>query len=319
MNLLKRTAILIVFLLCVQNVSAKWTKQPLNTLAWLQSVFFVDNDTGWIVGSSGTVLTTRDGGSSWLITKKFTSDNIRDVYFSDHENGWLLCEPDAKGKVIESLSYLLRTKDGGNSWKRIDFTNNRDRLTSIFFQQGGRGFGVGEGGIIWSMHGNESEWNKKDLPVRFLMLDGSFSDGLRGTLVGGGGKILYTEDGGLTWTFATLADKANSKFSAVFYADANKGWAVGTEGKIYATENGGKFWRCQKADTDVNLTDVHFRNASQGFAVGDKGTILRTTNAGRAWNRETPLVKHPLESVWFTGQRAFAVGFGGTLLTYIAE
>src|SRR5690349_4066880 len=99
---MKRALITIVaVLLCVPsvavNVRADWSRQESNTLAWLHAVYFTDEKNGWIVGSRGTYLTTRDGGQTWKQAPKITNDNIRDVYFSDATSGWLLCERDNFG------------------------------------------------------------------------------------------------------------------------------------------------------------------------------------------------------------------------------
>ena len=77
---------------CFQTAHAGWTKQNSGTLAWLHSVYFTNQNKGWIVGSRGAFLTTDDGGRNWKQNEHFTEDAIRDVYFSDEKNGWLLCE-----------------------------------------------------------------------------------------------------------------------------------------------------------------------------------------------------------------------------------
>ncbi len=90
MNSAKKIFVLILCFVSFQMVKAGWVKQNSGTFAWLHSVYFVNQNKGWVVGSKGTFLTTEDGGQTWKQNKKITEDNIRDVYFSDEKNGWLL-------------------------------------------------------------------------------------------------------------------------------------------------------------------------------------------------------------------------------------
>src|SRR5690242_18745850 len=69
-----------------------WSKQPAGAMAWLHSVLFVDQNRGWAAGSTGTLLHTADGGRNWKPTAASTDDQIRDVFFIDELNGWLVCE-----------------------------------------------------------------------------------------------------------------------------------------------------------------------------------------------------------------------------------
>jgi len=69
-----------------------WTKQRTSSLSWLHAVYFLDQNQGWAVGSRGTLLATHDGGNSWRSLPQPTEDAIRDIYFSDPLEGWLLCE-----------------------------------------------------------------------------------------------------------------------------------------------------------------------------------------------------------------------------------
>ncbi len=111
-------------LICFQTANANWVKQNSGTLAWLRTGFFVNEKTGWIGGSNGTLLTTENGGDSWRQTEKFTSDTIRQIYFSDEKNGWLLCERDIYSLGANSPSYLLKTSNGGADWEKVEFLNN---------------------------------------------------------------------------------------------------------------------------------------------------------------------------------------------------
>ena len=64
-------------------------------MAWLRSVFFLDHNRGWAVGSKGTLLRTDDGGQTWQSRGAAINDIVRDIYFIDEKNGWLVCEVNA--------------------------------------------------------------------------------------------------------------------------------------------------------------------------------------------------------------------------------
>lgn len=315
-NFSKQIFVLILCFTFFQTAEARWIKQNSGTLAWLRSIYFLDQNKGWVVGSKGTYLTTEDGGKIWKQDKKITEDNIRDVYFSDEKTGWLLCERNIYNLGNQPASYLMRTFDGGVSWDTFNFSDGKDRIARVIFAADGSGFAVGESGAFLSLQSDEKTWKKSTLPVRYLMLGGSFTNNLRGLLVGGGGTILLTEDGGLSWNQAKIAGDQKTKLASVFFIDQKMGWTVGEAGKIYFTNTGGKLWGEQTSNVVENLSDVFFVSAEEGFAVGDNGIILHTTTAGKIWSIEKTDSKHKLERVFFVGKKAFAVGFGGTILTY---
>jgi len=314
MNSAKKIFVLIVYFVCFQTVKAGWVKQNSGTLAWLHSVYFVNQNKGWVVGSKGTFLTTENGGKSWGQSKKFTEDNIRDIYFSDEKNGWLLCERNVYNLGSQPPSYLMKTFDGGVSWEKNNFTEGRERIARIFFAKDGSGFAVGESGAFLALQNDKKTWKKIALPAPYLMLGGKFTDNLHGSVVGGGGTIFFTEDGGLSWNLAKLAGNPKTKLSSIFFVNQKTGYAVGEQGKIYCTNNGGKLWREQTSNVTENLSDVFFVNTEEGFAVGDGGTILYTATAGNVWNVEKTNTKHKLEKVFLIDKKGFAVGFGGTIL-----
>lgn len=313
----KKILISLLCFVCFQTANAGWVKQNSGTLAWLHSIYFVNENKGWIAGSNGTLLTTENGGETWKQKEKFTGDNILEVYFSDLQNGWVLCEQSVYNLGNSaSASYLMKTSDGGANWTKINFTEGRERITQIFFSKNGNGFAVGEAGTFLMMTDDQKTWKKSSLPVRYLMLDGKFTDNLHGYLVGGGGAILFTDDGGTTWNPAAVDGNSNVKLNSVFFVNQKVGWTVGGQGKVFFTNNGGKLWHEQNSNISENLSDIFFINTAEGWTVGGDGTILHTTTAGNLWNAEETNVRHKLEKVFFIGQKGFAVGFGGTILIY---
>lgn len=317
MGYVKKISIFLLCLFCFQAVKAEWIKQDSGTLSWLRTVYFLNEKTGWIGGSGGTILETTDGGKNWDRLQNFTSDTIREIYFSDEKNGWILCERNIYNLGANSPSYLMRTKNGGVDWEQVNFTGGkRERIAKIFFAKNGLGLAVGEAGAFFVLQDNEKAWKKQAAPVRYLLLDGAFTDDFHGAVVGAGGSILFTEDAGLTWNQATVQGNPKAKLNSVFFINQRNGWTVGTQGKIFQTVNGGKVWREQKSGISSDLNDIFFTDTSEGWAIGNNGLILHTTTGGNIWTLNESKVRHKLEKIFFIGKSGWAVGFGGTILHY---
>lgn len=317
MTKFQKIFISLLCLICFQSANAEWVKQNSNTLAWLRDIYFLSEKTGWISGSNGTFLKTEDGGKNWSQTEKFTDDNILQIFFADSNNGWLLCERNVYSLGTKMPSYLLKTNDGGTTWEKIEFgETGRGRITKFLFDTYGTGFAFGEAGIFYKLANTENEWKKTSSPTRYLLFDGIFNNESNGVIVGAGGTILFTSDAGLSWNQANVFGDKTAKFNAIYFAGQKNGWAVGNDGKIFQTISGGKTWREQQSGITKNLNDVFFLNSAEGFAVGDDGVILITKTGGNVWQSENAKANHKLEKVYFSGKKGFAIGFGGTVLTF---
>lgn len=317
MKSVKNLLTLFLLLVSIQAARADWVKQKSNTLAWLHDVYFLNEQTGWIVGSGGTFFATKDGGVTWTKNKNLNNDTFRQVYFTDEQNGWLLGERDLFALGKNSPSYLLKTSDGGETWQRVEFGNNqRKRITKIFFNKYEAGAAIGEGGAFYAMSDDRKIWKQQPLPARFLLADGVYTGDWNGVVVGAGGAVFFTEDAGLSWLKASLFGDQTAKLNAVFFVNQKTGWTVGAEGKIYQTINGGKVWREQQSNIVKDLKSVFFINTAEGWAVGGEGTILHSTTAGNVWTTVNSNAKHNLEKIIFVGNKGWAVGFGGTILSY---
>jgi photosystem II stability/assembly factor-like uncharacterized protein len=313
--------LLSAFCLIQTASAASWTRQPTGTMAWLHGIYFLDQNRGWIAGSSGTLLETTDGGQTWCKLFPLTKDNLRDVYFANEKVGWLVAERDVlKLKTNdEPRAYLLKTQDGGSSWQRV-FLNGSDvnaRLVRVVFADSQRGWVFGESGIVFATRDGGVQWTRQSAPTRHLLLGGTFVDYAHGWLVGAGATILQTSDGGMSWQTGVVRDGAGARFTATSFAGNSLGWAVGTAGLIFATTDGGRTWSEQHSNIDTDLFDVRFVDNSEGWAVGSQGTLLGTKDGGRHWLAISSGTSHALDRLFFVDQdHGWAVGFGGTLLSY---
>jgi photosystem II stability/assembly factor-like uncharacterized protein len=311
---------LATILLCIHTANAGWIKQKTNSFAWFKDVFFLNEQRGWIAGTDGALISTNDGGATWVQTHKFTTDAFLQVHFTDEKTGWILCERNIYARGPNASSYLRKTTDGGLHWEKIEFENaGRERVTKLLFNQSGGAVAFGEGGLFYKLQEDGVTWKQSHTAIHFLLLDGSFGDGDIGAISGAGGTILFTENAGLTWEKATLMGNTETRVNSIFFVGPKQAWAVGSNGVIYHSAGGGRLWRQQDSGTRVNLNDVYFTNANNGWAVGDDGLMVRTRDGGRTWVDGESGVTHKLEKITFAGDRGWAIGFGGTVLTYDAN
>ena len=115
-----------------------------------------------------------------------------------------------------------------------------------------------------------------------LLLDIAHA-GKRLVAAGDRGHILYSDDGGASWTQAKVPTR--QLLTAVYFADDKHGWAVGHDALILGTTDGGQTWTQQyeNREGEVPLLDVWFENAQHGFATGAYGVLLETTDGGENW------------------------------------
>jgi len=307
-----------LILLGLTSARADWQTRPLNTLASFKDVFFLNENRGWIVGANGAVFSTLDGGKMWAPRDRFTSDDLLQIYFTDADTGWLLCQRNIYMGGSDPISYLWKTTDGGHSWSEINFENaGRARVARLLFAKDGSATAFGEGGIFYKLQPDGVTWKKYNLAIHFLLLDGALSDNLTGAIVGAGGTIMFTENGGLTWEHATLLGDRETRFNAVYFAGSKLGaWAVGSGGKIFHANGGGRLWRQQNSTVTADLNDVGFITPRDGWAVGEDGIMVRTRDSGNTWYDERSPVSHTLQRIFFVNGHGWAVGYGGTVIYY---
>ncbi len=301
--------------------AATWTRQNSGTMAWLRSVYFLDQNHGWAAGSNGVLLRTIDGGETWQKLLPLTRDTLHDVYFANEDVGWLVVERDLlKLKTNdEPRSYLLKTDDGGLSWRRV-FLKSADanvRLVRAIFADSQHGWVFGETGIVYATRDGGEHWLRQTSPTKHLLLGGTFIDYSRVWLVGAGATIVQTSDGGATWQSGVVRDEANVRFTSASFVGQNLGWAVGASGRIFKTIDSGRTWFAQQSNVDADLLDIKFFDANEGWAAGSQGVLLHTNDGGAHWTMQSNASSHALQRFFFLDRNhGWAVGFGGTILKY---
>ncbi len=318
-----------------------------------RSFHFLDEKTGWATASAGNIYKTEDGGQTWQ--ESYISDQTMQVYnkiyFADDQTGW------AAGFAEEQFrtGIILKTTDGGATW--IEHETENHVLSSIHFADSDYGWSVGKEGILHHSSNGGDSWQVQSNYVelkpmsvgRWIFNSVHFIDENHGWAGGGMQlypyqcRLMYTENGGLTWQdrtpsfcepeeliihdlyfvnpdygwiagqnqFAYTTDGGESwssnpdiqKGRSVDFTDTETGWIVGSDGLILHSADGGVTWEEQNSDVTVTLNSVDFINAETGWAGGAAGTILKTTDGGANWNTLTSGVEFVIHDLQFINAR----------------
>ena len=195
----------------------------------------------------------------------------------------------------------------------------------------------------------DAEWTvlREDDIIRGDGIDGMlqdvyFRDNQNGLVVGDGGLILVTTDGGVTWEKMEVdmsplgagqrpggrpgggpppgfGGGSASPLYNIYFLDENVGYITGGRATILKTKDGGKTWTRKRAMSDTpgrdgrpgrlraNLMGIQMINETIGFIAGSENTILKTTDGGETWvgSSERARVgetRNNLENIWFVSE-----------------
>jgi len=111
-----------------------------------------------------------------------------------------------------------------------------------------------------------------------------FRDAANGWIVGFGGTILRSRDGGATW--AALPSPAKTWLSAIAFDDKNRGW-IAADNSILVSEDGGESWKSIPVADMIFVSQLVPVNGSF-WAIGQLGVLKQT--GGLQWKRLANLV-----------------------------
>lgn len=255
------------------NAGINWTGISTGDTNGASGLFFLDLNTGWVVGGRGKIVKTTNGGLSWFSQNSGVSSWLNSVYFVDVNMGIAVGSKD-------SNRVLLKTTNGGGNWQVL-IRNSQSRLYSVFMTGPQSIYCVGDSGaVIYSSNGGTS-WINHISGTTSTLRDvifknyGPFSIGW---VAGKNGVILSTSNGGTNWinrSFNTV------NFYGIDFGSYDSGYVCG-RGRIYKTVNGGLNWFQQTTPVpdSVNIKDVFCINSQIVWAAPFTGNLIYSTNGG---------------------------------------
>lgn len=213
------------------NGGLNWSTQTSPIDGLLTSVFFLDENNGWIVSRDnwGEIIHTTNGGSTWTLQPDGDLNPWNDVFFINPSKGW----------VVGMDSTIMRTDDAGQTWVKCNLqVSNNPYLRSVQFIDEMTGWAVGTGGFILKTEDGGINWHDVHSGHDELLQSVFFTDPLNGWASGTDGVVLRTLDGGETW-FRQYTGVERNYLTAVHFVNTKRGWTAGEGGTIKRTDNGG--------------------------------------------------------------------------------
>ncbi|MBS4028843.1 MAG: T9SS type A sorting domain-containing protein [Ignavibacteriales bacterium] len=292
---------LLLFSFPLLTYSQTWTSQVSNTTNLLSGVWFTNSMNGWAVGDFGTIRFTTNGGAAWN-TLSLTGGDLSDVAFADENIGLIVGDNGA----------IWRTTNGGTQWSQVA-SNTVNNLRGVAFGDSGRVYVSGRNSTILRSTDFGSTWSV--IETGGIRYQNVAAKGMtRGWIVGEGGVIKSTENGGASWF--NQSSGVGGDLSGVFFLTETEGWIGGQDGILLYTNSGGNTWSSRNSGLGViSINGIFFFNSNYGWAVGDGGKIFMTTNGGVNWVAQTSNTSNELYDIAFPDiAHGWVVGDIGTIL-----
>ena len=294
-----------------------WIQQYSGTANNLNSVSFVDNNTGFILNNP--FLKTTNGGVNWVPISGLPA--VSWVDWIDANTGY------GPGGTI------FKTTNGGLNWTNLNQTN----FSRISFADGSTGSGFGppvpngngaltgiyrtvNGGINWNLvwQYSTASWletmglvdiNVVNPQVTYFTFNyENFEWHTRWSRV-------YSTTGS-NWVVSFESDTL--MFNGLVFPTVDTGYVIGVS--IYSEPTYNLFRRVNNVWSVVltlnnYITTYHFSNGATGYVVENAHIIHKTTNGGLNWNIQNPGTSINLRSIYFINpQTGYITGDSGLIL-----
>jgi len=292
----------------VPHSEGQWILQNSGVDKALRSVHSISNNRCWVVGDSGIILRTTNGGNNWIKISLGANIVLNSVRFANANYGW----------AVGDSGRIYRTINGGYRW-REQISGTTCDLQSVFFINAFTGWAVGDSSVILKTTNRGVNWVFQSSDLLKLFYSVFFIDANTGWITGY--ATLKTTDSGANWA----AKVASTNRRSIFFTDANTGWVVGGSYTLNKSTDGGETWGAafQKKDESdsppATFTSICFKDMNTGWytvAHSSGGRITITTNNGVNWTVDYPTTRNRqlFEVFVLSSGIGWAVGNNGTIL-----
>jgi photosystem II stability/assembly factor-like uncharacterized protein len=211
----------------------------------LNSIFFVNNRTIFIVGDNGEILLSLDRGKSWKKQRSNVSINLNSIFCFDKTNCW----------IVGNSGLILK---GGVGKKWIKNLVSDKPLQDIFMINNKVGFAVGNDDAVFRTDNGGKVWKIIRIPfsekhffenAKIFLPTGAFWNSVffrnvESGCISGVRVVSCTTDGGVSWVSNTEFTNENiiGDFIGILYQNSSY-YMVDRYGKNLSSNDFGKTWK----------------------------------------------------------------------------
>jgi photosystem II stability/assembly factor-like uncharacterized protein len=270
-------------------------------------LWFINKDTGWVVNVNGEIWKTKDGGNTWSHIFQQAS-SFRCVSFFDSTHGVVGNLGPGNWAPTNDTNPLYITSDGGDTWTLPTINGPKPKGICGLWKVNdtvivGTGRFDGPAYFVKSTDRGHT-WQSTDMNSHAgMLIDAYFISPDTGFVVGGNDSIeglsysviLYTTDGGLTWTKKITGTKKGNhcwKISHpsknIYYVSVEELYSNDTL-RFFKSDDGGNTWK-EHIVAGVGYgwsQGIGFVNDTLGW-IGGNTYCLHTADSGKKFDTVKP-------------------------------
>ncbi|MBV6479284.1 MAG: hypothetical protein HGGPFJEG_02055 [Ignavibacteria bacterium] len=219
-----------------QKVNSTINSYVVNASVSINSVSFINANTGFVCGNEGSVYSTVNGGINWISKNSgITSVNLNSISFLDA----------MKGVAVGNNGMVYLTENGGLNWILQNIGTTRNLLKAKYFNDGIAV--VGEYGTLLIYQSNT--WTSVNSRI-VTDIRGVSGLNINDVHICGGGGFIRNNQNGNSRFYNFELNPMMANLVDIFYYDSNTGFAVSSlTPAIIKTSNGGTSWQLTAGST----------------------------------------------------------------------
>jgi len=265
-------------------INAAITAYSIGVTNTLRSIYFIDDNLGFVCGDGGIIYKTVNGGFNWTPSHTgITTVDLNSISFLDAQ----------KGIAAGKNGSVFITSNGGSSWTQEAIGTSRNLLKVKYFADGIAL--TGEYGVLY-VKPNGSSWSSVNTRI-VTDINSVTGTGVNDVHVCGGGGFIRNNKNGDSRFYTFEANPMIANLVDIFYYDSNLGFAVSSMNTaIIKTTDAGAVWSLTAGATmtyqwQSKLSAVggignnlcqHPKDRNTVFVVFN-GTVYVSRNRGETW------------------------------------
>jgi photosystem II stability/assembly factor-like uncharacterized protein len=187
--------------LITNNGGDTWSTVDLGTTENLRSIFFLNEDVGYLGMDRGIIYQTVDGGETWVDMQANlqSAGSVSNIHFVNEDLGF-----------VAGFNYMQVSYDGGENWLYVDGFEPAPgvlfQIQEIQFLNDSVGYICGDVGLMYKTTDGGATWTEQETGTTESLQDLKFINEDVGFACGFEATVIYTLDGGENWLPMTSDD-----------------------------------------------------------------------------------------------------------------